>query len=93
MKVYCTRCRKRTEHKVNYHDTGNLDTAEYVATCACAHFVKFPGVGSAEELEEHADAHERENINAPRALTDEEIEAMNQVPEHAAAIIAQVDKK
>lgn len=53
--IYCVKEKTFVEHEVS------IQGGEYVATCSCGHFVKFPLVESVEELRTLIAAHNAEN--------------------------------
>jgi hypothetical protein len=88
MKIYCTKCREKTDHTLAYKKyDGSINSGEYTATCVCKHFVKFPDVDTADELDAMIAEHEAQNINAAVPLTDKEVAELEAIPDHVKDIL------
>jgi len=66
--MFCDTCQKPTDH------TLSVAGKEFHATCACGHFVKFPKVASAQELQALIDAHNRDNVPVVTAAKEQELQ-------------------
>lgn len=73
--VFCAACQAVTEHDVTVDKNH-----EIVATCKCGRFLKLPLVNTADELQNHLDAHHQANKGQVSAVEAAAAEA--KVTEH-----------